>query len=30
MTGMDVEDYKAMMMAGGRSPVGMRSIREGT
>lgn len=30
MTGMDVEEYKAMMMAGGRSPVGLRSIREGT
>lgn len=30
MTGMDVEDYKAMMMAGGRSPVGVRSIKEGT
>ena len=30
MTGMSVEDYKAMMMAGGRSPDGVRSIREGT
>jgi len=28
MTGMNVEDYKAMMMAGGRSPEGLRSIRE--
>ena len=28
MTGMNVEDYKAMMMAGGRSPEGVRSIRE--
>ena len=30
MTDMSVEDYKAMMMAGGRSPDGVRSIREGT
>jgi protocatechuate 4,5-dioxygenase alpha chain len=29
MTGMSVDDYKAMMMAGGRSPEGVRSIREG-
>jgi len=29
MTGMSVEDYQAMMLAGGRSPEGMRSIREG-
>jgi len=29
MTGMSVEDYKAMMMAGGRSPEGARSIKEG-
>jgi protocatechuate 4,5-dioxygenase, alpha chain len=29
MTGMSVEDYKAMMQAGGRSPDGVRSIREG-
>jgi protocatechuate 4,5-dioxygenase alpha chain len=28
MTGMSVEDYQAMMNAGGRSPEGMRSIRE--
>jgi protocatechuate 4,5-dioxygenase alpha chain len=28
MTGMNVEEYKAMMMAGGRSPEGVRSIRE--
>ncbi|WP_062731603.1 protocatechuate 4,5-dioxygenase subunit alpha [Sphingobium abikonense] len=27
MTGMSVEDYKAMMDAGGRSPEGMRSIK---
>lgn len=30
MTGMSVEDYQAMMRAGGRSPDGVRSIREGT
>lgn len=29
MTGMSVEDYKAMMDAGGRSPNGVRSIKEG-
>lgn len=29
MTGMDVDDYKAMMSAGGRSPEGVRSIKEG-
>lgn len=29
MTGMSVEDYQAMMLAGGRSPVGVRSIKEG-
>ena len=28
MTGMSVEDYQAMMIAGGRSPEGLRSIRE--
>ncbi len=28
MTGMSVEDYQAMMIAGGRSPVGVRSLRE--
>ncbi len=27
MTGMSVEDYQAMMVAGGRSPEGVRSIR---
>lgn len=27
MTGMSVEDYQAMMNAGGRSPEGVRSIR---
>jgi protocatechuate 4,5-dioxygenase alpha chain len=28
MTGMSIEDYQAMMIAGGRSPEGVRSIRE--
>jgi protocatechuate 4,5-dioxygenase alpha chain len=28
MTGMSVEDYQAMMVAGGRSPDGVRSIRQ--
>jgi protocatechuate 4,5-dioxygenase alpha chain len=28
MTGMSVEDYQAMMLAGGRSPEGLRSKRE--
>ncbi len=29
MTGMSQEEYAAMMLAGGRSPEGLRSIREG-
>ena len=29
MTGMSVEEYQAMMMAGGRSPEGNRSIKGG-
>jgi len=29
MTGMSVEDYQKMMIAGGRSPEGVRSVREG-
>lgn len=29
MTGMAPEDYQAMMLAGGRSPDGLRSKREG-
>jgi len=28
MTGMSVDEYSAMMNAGGRSPVGQRSIKE--
>ena len=28
MTGMALEDYQAMMMAGGRSPEGQRSLRD--
>jgi len=30
MTGMSPEDYQAMMIAGGRSPEGNRSIKAGT
>lgn len=29
MTGLSVEDYEAMMRSGGRSPDGVRSIKEG-
>jgi protocatechuate 4,5-dioxygenase alpha chain len=29
MTGMSAEDYAAMMLHGGRSPDGVRSIKEG-
>lgn len=29
MTGMSVEDYQAMMNAGGRSPKGVRSVKGG-
>lgn len=29
MTGMSVEDYQQMMINGGRSPEGVRSIKEG-
>lgn len=29
MTGMTPEDYQAMMVAGGRSPEGVRSIKDG-
>lgn len=29
MTGMTVEEYTAMMVSGGRSPDGVRSIKEG-
>ena len=28
MTGMSPDDYQAMMLKGGRSPDGMRSLRE--
>ena len=28
MSGMSLEDYQAMMIAGGRSPVGLRSIKD--
>jgi len=30
MTGMSIEDYQKMMISGGRSPEGWRSIRDGT
>lgn len=30
MTGMSVEDYQAMMIAGGRSPEGVRSLKDKT
>lgn len=30
MTGMSVEEYQAMMLDGGRSPLGQRSIRDKT
>jgi hypothetical protein len=30
MTGMSVDEYAAMMAAGGRSPVGQRSKKEGS
>jgi protocatechuate 4,5-dioxygenase, alpha chain len=29
MTGMDIDDYQKMMIAGGRSPEGWRSIKDG-
>jgi protocatechuate 4,5-dioxygenase, alpha chain len=29
MTGMNVDDYQKMMLSGGRSPEGWRSIRDG-
>jgi protocatechuate 4,5-dioxygenase, alpha chain len=29
MTGMSIEDYQKMMISGGRSPEGWRSIRDG-
>lgn len=29
MTGMSVDEYQAMMLSGGRSPDGVRSIKEG-
>ncbi len=30
MTGMSVEEYQAMMLAGGRSPEGVRSLKDKT
>jgi protocatechuate 4,5-dioxygenase alpha chain len=29
MTGMDIDDYQKMMISGGRSPEGWRSIKDG-
>jgi protocatechuate 4,5-dioxygenase, alpha chain len=29
MTGMPIDEYQAMMLAGGRSPEGWRSVKEG-
>jgi protocatechuate 4,5-dioxygenase alpha chain len=29
MTGMAVEDYQKMMLSGGRSPEGWRSVKDG-
>ena len=28
MSGMSLEDYQAMMLAGGRSPEGLRSLKD--
>jgi protocatechuate 4,5-dioxygenase alpha chain len=30
MTGMNIEDYQQMMLNGGRSPDGWRSVKDGT
>jgi protocatechuate 4,5-dioxygenase alpha chain len=30
MTGMDIGEYQQMMLSGGRSPEGWRSVRDGT
>jgi hypothetical protein len=30
MTGMDIDDYQQMMISGGRSPDGWRSIKDGS
>jgi protocatechuate 4,5-dioxygenase, alpha chain len=30
MTGMDIGDYQKMMLSGGRSPDGWRSVKDGT
>ena len=29
MTGMDIDDYQKMMLSGGRSPEGWRSVKDG-
>jgi hypothetical protein len=30
MTGMPIDEYQQMMISGGRSPEGWRSIKDGT
>jgi protocatechuate 4,5-dioxygenase alpha chain len=30
MTGMNIDDYQKMMVSGGRSPDGWRSVKDGT
>jgi protocatechuate 4,5-dioxygenase alpha chain len=30
MTGMNIDDYQKMMLSGGRSPEGWRSVKDGT
>jgi protocatechuate 4,5-dioxygenase, alpha chain len=30
MTGMNIDDYQQMMLSGGRSPEGWRSVKDGT
>jgi protocatechuate 4,5-dioxygenase alpha chain len=30
MTGMNIDDYQQMMLSGGRSPAGWRSVKDGT
>ena len=30
MTGMNIDDYRQMMLSGGRSPEGWRSVKDGS
>ena len=30
MTGMNIDDYQKMMLSGGRSPEGWRSVKDGS